>query len=276
MKMRIRLATRSALAFTLMLSVASAQNAPPQIPFDLLDGELRGGGTNLTFCVDDRVPGTDVDVAIAEAIASAQFLEPVFYRISEMPGRIDEFIGVPDELLFVLLEDECDAYIGALLGPRTVIPEWVTVTRPYYTASYVLASTNPEVTNFRALRDLDIQLGLPIASRMNTSVSVSEPETRRRVYDDEPQLYQALMDGEVEAGMFFGPKLLAMTNRDPLGAGLTLAPVDPVPNGEAPVAMMLMNDQTFVRSLIDDAISALTSNGTIESILAEAGFDQLP
>lgn len=263
-----------ALVTLISANPATAQlRAPITIPGDLHEGTRRLVGDEITFCVDDRSPASAVDIAIAQALADSQLVQANFFRISEMPGRTDQVV-INDDLLFVLLSDECDAFIGMRGGDRVTVAQFVTVTRPYYEARYVLASTRPDLDSFQAVRDANVQLGIPVNSRMNSSVSYFESSTYRRVFPSEQALYDALTAGESEAGLFFGPELVAMAGDDI--ANLTLSRVDPVPNGDVPIMMLLFVDQTFVRGILDDAIAALEEAGTIDVILDEAGLNLLP
>ena len=252
---------------------AAGQRTPLTIPEYLLEGNRPVSGDAITFCVDDRAPGSAVDMEIAEALAEALLLDVSFFRVSEMPGRTDQ-INLTDDLLFVLLSDECNAVIGMKFGDRVGVADFLTVTRPYYETGYVLASTRDDVDEFAALAETGVQVGIPFQSRMNSSVSYYYEDTYRRVFGSERELLDALLGGEIEAGMFYGPELLAMMEGDLFG--LTISRVDPVPNGTVPVGMLLFEDQTFMRGLIDEAIGQLTDSGVIADILDGAGFGQLP
>lgn len=277
MRIGSKLAAAMGIATTLqalLVSAALAQvSAPPTIAPDLHRGQRPIVGDKITFCVDDRTPASAVDIAIAEAIAESQLIEAEFFRISEMPGRAD-MVQINNDLLFVLLSDECEAFIGMKGGERVNLADFVTLSRPYYQTRYVIASKRPELTSFQAVLDTNTKLGIPGYSRMNSSVAYFEPKTPRKIFPTEGALYDALMAGEIEAGMFYGPELVAMAG-DEISA-LTLAPVDPVPNGDVPIVMLLYVQQTFVRGLIDDAIAALEADGTIDAILEEHGFTALP
>jgi ABC-type amino acid transport substrate-binding protein len=277
MRTGFKLAVASGIAATLqalLISAALAQvSAPPTIAADLHRGQRQVVGDKITFCVDDRTPVSAVDIAIAEAIAESQLIDAEFFRISEMPGRADQ-VQITDDLMFVLLSDECEAFIGMKGGERITLTEYVTVSRPYYHTRYVIASKRPELTSFQAVLDTNTKIGIPAYSRMNSSVAYFEPKTSRRIFSTEQVLFDALMADEIEAGMFFGPDLVTMAG-DQL-ADLTIARVDPVPNGEVPILMQLYVQQTFVRGLIDDAIAVLEADGTIDAILEEHGYTALP
>lgn len=277
MRTGFKLIAASAIAATLQtlfIGATLAQvSAPPNIQADLHRGQRQIVGDKITFCVDDRTPASAVDIAIAEAIAESQLIEADFYRISEMPGRSD-MVRINNDLLFVLLSDECDAFVGMKGGDSVNLADFVTLTRPYFTTRYVIASKRPDLTSFQAVLDTNTKIGIPANSRMSSSVAYFEPKTSRKMFPTETALFEALMAGEIDAGMFFGPELVTMAG-DQIN-DLTLARVDPVPNGEVPMVMLLYSQQTFVRGLLDDAIAVLEADGTIDAILEEHGYTALP
>lgn len=254
----------------------SQLQGPAQIPFNLLDNDPRGGTNTLTYCIDDRLPGYEVHERIGVAVAEALLVDADFYRITEMGEQVERFVGVPDDLRFVLLSQECDAFLGAQLGPNVAIPNWGTVTQAYLETRYVLATTRAELSSFTIVHDTRTQLGLPIGGRMNVAVSYYFGDTNRRVFDDDEELIGALRDHVVEAGIVWGPTLLALTDGDPAAAGFFVSRIAPVPDGEGPLAMELFFEDTALRVLLDQTIAALIADGTIAAITAEFGYDRLP
>ncbi len=122
-------------------NIALAQ--PPFVPDDWKFGKRQEPNT-LHYCVDARDPDFPVARKIGAAIASALLLQPKEHVIGE--NLVTEDI---DNLYRVFLET-CDIYLGFKLIPDAY-PDWLTVSRPYYRVSYVLAVTNPD---WKSLADM--------------------------------------------------------------------------------------------------------------------------
>ena len=63
--------------------------------------------------------------------------------------------------------------------------------------------------------------------------------------------------------------------KDPLGARRSLAP-KPLPDSSQDVGAVMLTRETFLRTNLDQAITALTADGTIEGILQGFGFPATP
>lgn len=264
----------AALVATLLSQTASAQRAPIGVPPDLHSGNLRSDDGTISYCIDDRIPGWEVDRDIALAIADSLLLEPRFVYITEELGtRSQDYMGVPENVLFILLDDKCDAFAGMPIGDRIVHPEFVTPSPPYMTTHYVIAS---RVDGIDALADFEAEdsprLGVPVQSPMTGSLAYYSPQTRIHVFRNEAILLDGIIAEKVPAGIFLETTLRAMLEENPDAPALSVHPATGLPGSEWLVGMLLLNNRTYMRELLSDGIRTLTADGTIDAILRDAGL----
>ena len=167
--------------------------------------------------------------------------------------------------------------MGFKLLPGGTYPEWMTLTRPYYRAFYVLAVTDPE---WKSLAD--VPKTQPLGATIGTSADlrliqylIALPANQRwsrfPLGTDEATL-AALTKGTIAAALVWGPGLWALQKSDPALAKLRLIAPAPLPRVGADVGAALLANETFLRSSVDQAIASLTADGTIASILAGEKF----
>ncbi len=259
-------------ALLLGVSGGNAFAQPADTPF--VPDEWRFGRRqdeqSLTFCVDKRDPDWPVAQEIGTAIADALLLKarPV---IVEGRTQIEEI----DNLYRILL-DTCDVYLGLKLVPQA-IPPWMTLTRPYYHASYVLLATEPAWSSLA-----DMPGGRAIGSVLGTSadlrliqmlqgVGASAAWPRYPMSNDEAVL-AALESGQIGAGLVWAPAFWSLAKAHPDWSRFRRIAPKPLTFSDVGIAAGLLSRQTFLRAAIDEAITSLTADGTIWSILQRAAF----
>lgn len=87
---------------------------------------------------------------------------------------------------------------------------------------------------------------------------------------------RALARNATGAALVWGPSFWALRPTDPAFAGLRIMPPRPLPDSTVDVGATLLARETFLRSNIDQAIAALTADGTIQSILDSEKFPASP
>ncbi len=249
-----------------------ALSQPADTPF--VQDEWRFGRRqdeqSLTFCVDKRDPDWPVAEEIGAAIAGALLLKarPV---IVEGRAPIEEI----DNLYRILLES-CDVYLGFKLLPQA-IPPWLTLTRPYYHASYVLLTKDPAWSSLA-----DMPAVQPVGSVLGTSADLrlilmlqgggaTAAWARYPMSNDEAVL-TALESGRIGAALVWAPAYWALAKAHPEWRRFRAIAPKPLTFSEVGIAAALLTRQTFLRAAIDQAIAALTADGTIWSILQKAAF----
>jgi polar amino acid transport system substrate-binding protein len=226
--------------------------------------------SRLRLCVDTRDGAWEVDRDIGVAIAGALLLEPVIHEVKSGPA-----VDVLDQLYRVMLQN-CAVHLGFKLLPGAY-PDWLTLTREYYRASYVFITSEPE---WQALAD--VPRSEPIASTLGTRadyrltsylLALGEDERWARFpYGTPAQTLAALQDGTVKVALTWEPSLWADHRNEPGAAALHVIDPDPLPASEEAVGAVVLARETYLRARIDEAIAALVADGTIAGILAHHDF----
>jgi polar amino acid transport system substrate-binding protein len=251
---------------------ADAQDTP-YIPDEWKFGRRQSGST-LQYCLDTRDPDLPVARKIGEAIAGALLLTPKPHELGEISAGEDL-----DNIYRVLLET-CDVYLGFKLIPDAY-PQWLAVTRPYYRTSYVVVAAD---TRWNALGDMPRTQA--IGATLGTSADIrliqylqslpADSQWRRFPMGSDELALRTLMRGEVGAALVWAPSLWSLQHNDPAFGRLRIIPSRPLPESALDVGATLLARETFLRSNIDQAIAALTADGTIQSILDGEKFPATP
>ena len=272
--------TRSLLAMALgtaSLSLPLVAQAPPGMVIgpEFLDQTLRHGDNTLRFCINPASVLAPLDRAVAQAIADALLLTAEFYEV-DAPFAIKPFdfrVQIGGREFFVAFHNNCEAFMGLRLAPGQ-IPDWLSISQPYFSARTVMATARAGIDGFE-----DIPPGVPIGSRLGASGDVnltsylqSLPEDarpRRFPYPDYGILIDRMLDGTLAAILIWEPALSFASGGDPAAIGITAVfdPPHAVPVLDFGVAVMAQD--TFTRGLIDQAITALTEDGTLDALARE-------
>jgi polar amino acid transport system substrate-binding protein len=262
----------AAAAVTLGGGFAVAQDTP-YVPDEWKYGR-RQSGTTLQYCLDTRDPDLPVSRKIAQAIAGALLLEPKPHELGQISAGEDL-----DNLYRVFLET-CDVFLGFKLIPDAY-PQWLAVTRPYYRTSYVVVTANAQ---WKSLADMPRSQA--IGATIGTSADIrliqylqslpSDSQWSRFPMGSDELALRALARNAVGAALVWGPSFWALQPTDPAFAGLRIMPSRPLPDSAVDVGATLLARETFLRSNIDQAIGALTADGTIQSILDSEKFPASP
>jgi polar amino acid transport system substrate-binding protein len=261
------LISAAVLACLLWTSAAFAET--PFVPDEWKFGRRQESST-LHYCVDARDPDLPVARKIGEAIAAALLLRPKEHVVGE------NVVGESLDSLYQILLETCDVYFGLKLIPDAY-PEWLKVTRPYYRASYVFAATDAD---WRSLADMPRSQA--IGPTMGTSadlrliqyllaLSPAERWSRFPMSSDEAAL-KALTDGTVGVALVWGPALWALQRSDAGFSKIRLLSPSPLPAATADVGAAVLANESFLRNSLDQAISSLTDDGTIQAILDRDKF----
>jgi polar amino acid transport system substrate-binding protein len=230
----------------------------------------RQDGPTLHYCVDERDPDLPVARKIGAALAGALLLEPKEHTVGE------DWSGEDIDQVYRVLLETCDVFLGFKLI-ADAYPEWLAITRGYYRASYVFVTANAD---WKSLAD--VPLSQPIGGTIGTSADIrlmqyiaalrpAERWTHYPIASDEAAL-RGLSSGKLAAALVWGPSFWALKNSHPDLARLHTIAARPLPESSVEVGAVLLGRETFLRASIDQAISALTMDGTIEGILKGFGF----
>lgn len=260
------------------LAAATPAAAQSQSPEGFLDRRLYDGRTTLSrnalrFCLATSSPVRDLDRAVGEVIARIQLARAEFYDVDLTAPPDDEDF---DRLLFVSLTDHCDAMMGTDLA-WSPLPEWLTVSRPYYSAPYVLA-VRPNTYSSLGGVPPGGRIGSPLFSagdqQLVTTLATMAAGSRwnRVPYGDVPSMLADVRSGKIDGGLFAAP--LAGPARSGQLNGLTLVASAPVRVEPMRLGALFLAKNTFTRDAFDQAINALHQDGTIDRLVAAQGLPE--
>jgi polar amino acid transport system substrate-binding protein len=254
------------------IHTARAQDTP-YVPDESKFGRRQSGST-LQYCLDIRDPDLPVARKIGQAIAETLLLTPKPHELGQISAGEDL-----DNLYRVFLET-CDVYLGFKLIPDAY-PQWLAVTRPYYRTSYVVVTGG---TQWNSLADMPRTQA--IGATIGTSADIrliqyleslpADGQWSRFPMGSDELALRALMRGEVGAALVWAPSFWSLQHDDPAFSRVRIIPARPLPESTVEVGATLLARETFLRSNIDQAIAALTADGTIASILNGEKFPATP
>ena len=224
----------------------------------------------LRYCVDRRDPDWEVAGAIADAIAAGLLLEPQRYVV-ESNVIIEDITNVYGVML-----EHCDVHMGFKLIPGGYA-DWVTLTRPYYESEYVYVTADPDIhalADVAPARPIGATLGSQAHLRLVSYLTALPSEERWPMYPmgTNDVALESLLNGTVDVALVWAPSLWAKQREEPAYADLRVIDPDPLPPTTLGVGALMLSDETFLRAALDEAIAALTEDGTIAGIIESYGF----
>ena len=261
-----------ALALVLAVPVPAQEAEFDEVPY--APGQWNIGRrldeSQLRYCIDKRDPDWEVAGAIADAIAAALLLEPQRYVVER--GYVVEDIT---NVYGVMLE-HCDVYMGFKLIPEGYA-SWITLTRAYYDAQYVFVAADPALKSLAGLppgRPIGATVGTTAHIRLVSYRAALPAEKRWPAYPmgTNEQALESLVNGSVDVALVWAPSLWGKQRSDPAYAGLHGIDPAPLPPTTLGVGAVVLADQKFLRSAIDEAIAALAADGTLGGILESFDF----
>jgi polar amino acid transport system substrate-binding protein len=273
---RGRKARAAAVALVWILAWLLPAPAPAQTPF--VQDEWRFGrrqdGATLHYCVDERDPDLPVARKIGAAIAGALLLEGKEHAVGE------DWSGEDIEQIYQVLLETCDVFLGFKLIPDAY-PDWLTITRGYYRGAYVLVTADAV---WKSLAD--VPLSRVIGGTIGTSADIrliqylealkpAERWSHIPVASDEASLLD-VAGGKLAAALVWGPSFWSLQQSNPEFAKLRIIGLKPLPAASADVGAVMLTRETYLRTNVDQAIAALTADGTIAAILKSFDFPAAP
>lgn len=279
----------ASVAFTVLAAVAAlpAQAQPGAgdaiwVPPELLDETREVNDDEISFCLNTASVLVDLDRAVAQAIGDALLLDVTFHE-TKTPFKVAQFdfrIPLTERELFLAMNNDCDAFIGIRLSPGRT-PDWMTISQPYYRSRVLFASTNEAYRSFA-----DVPAGEKIGSRLGapgdavfTSYLRSLPQGQRpqRVpYPDNKTLLDRLQDGAVSTIFIWELAPYFASGGDVAAMGFKSSFEPPFAIQQLEFGVAFLRQDTYMRGLVDEAISALAADGTIAALAEEAGIPVSP
>ena len=257
----------------LLIGPTVAQEAEfDAVPF--ADGQWEIGRrldeSQLRYCVDKRDPAWEVAAAIADAIASGLLLEPQRHVV-ESDIVVEDITKVYARML-----KHCDVHMGFKLIPEGY-GSWISVTRAYYDTQYVFVTADPDLQRVADLppgRAIGATVGTSAHIRLVSYLSALPAERRWPAYPyvTNDLALESLLDGFVDVAQVWAPNLWAKQRQDPAYANLHIIDSNPLPPTTLGVGAIVLSDQKFLRNAIDEAIVALSADGTFANLLESYEF----
>lgn len=257
---------------------AQAPQAPdtPFVPDDYLDTTRRPGMETIRFCASSASALQPFDRAVAEEIGRLLLLETEWLEIRyPFPAPPYDFqIALSEESLFTALNNRCDVFTGFAMSSLT-FPTWLTVSQPYLDTRFVLATPQGGTATLEAT-DAGTRIGTRLGSGADAIFAAylgthAEGRWRRIPYPDHRSLLRNLDEGTIQAAFIWEPALpLAAAQGDGPSAwslmtgGPTIPPIS--------FGMVMLTENTYLRELIDQALTEMTATGTLAEITAAHDF----
>lgn len=227
-------------------------------------------GSALRYCVDQRDPDWEVAAEIADSIAASLLLEPQRYVVER------DYITEDITKVYGILLEHCDFYMGFKLIPGGY-SGWAALTRAYYESEYVFVTADPDLGALEDVapgRTIGATLGTAAHIRLVSYLSALPAAERWPTFPmgTNDRGIDALLDGTVDVALVWAPTLWARQRQEPALSGLHVIAPAPLPPTALGVGALLLANETFLRAALDEAIAALSRDGTIAGILEAHAF----
>jgi polar amino acid transport system substrate-binding protein len=271
-------AAKSAAA--VLLAAFSASGASAQITdrvdSSLLESWRLSTGNLIRFCQYESSPTFEFDQAVGQAIADSLLVSAEFTPLGDAYGIGGEY-AIED--LFVSLTNDCDIMLGMGLAAG-LYPVEFTTTRAYVGLPYVLAVADPE---FEALTDIpgDRRIGALVGSYGFSALMryrATLPADQRwqpLPYGDTDLMMTRMFDETIAGMVVYGPSLVEYLNENSIEGEIFVHPLEAQIAANVNIGGIMLARNSYLRTLVDEAIGFMAEDGTIEALLAEHGYETL-
>lgn len=265
----------------LTLSSAILAQEPLVHPEQLQQGR-RLQGDQLAFCVIQDSILTDFHSAMAQALADTLLLESKIFNLA-LPHHVQPLgyrIPLDYEQIFVLLTNECDAFMGFTLASG-LYPDWLTVTAPYLSTTFTIVSTDPSIIDLTSLPRSE-KVGTVLGSLADTHYrswlrTLPEGQRWRRIpYPDNKLLLERLVDGTIAAALVWEPALYEFTKAGGQADGIRAIRTGAFTPPTLSFTIALRNTDSFIQTMLDEAIRAMTTDSSLQELIAVHGLPGKP
>ena len=262
------------LTFACAMGAVAVQAQPivDVVPRDLYTDTLRQDGNSIAFCYNPDGMMAEFEQELAETIGSVLLVEPTLVPMPN--GRIptnplDYRLPYLEEALFIMLAERCDVIMGYVLANSA--PDWILLTRPYMSTGNLLVTRDADIASLAdlphdqriATRSMSVSDNR-LASYLNT-LPKDQRWKRSTLYHNE-RILEQLDSGEVGAAVIWEPALYFATEGDPQAAGYHILPL-PFTDRRTDIGMATRSNNTYLNSILGDAIAELIADGTLEDLI---------
>lgn len=259
---------RALMIGTVIAIAGTASAQMPNIDQTFLNAPSNHERDVIRFCVYPRSATAQIDRTVAQALGEALLVRSEIIEV-DAAIRVEGIDTIPIALedLYILLENECNAFMGIDLATG-VYPDWLILTRDYLQAPYVAVTRPGAYSSFDELRPGDAVATQSMSlgdSRFGFYLdTLPEQQRLRRVpYPTAHLQLERLVDETVDAALVWEPWLA----HDVVPQGsIEEVPFGEISFGERLIGIGLHVNDQYLRHSLDTAIEALATDGTIERI----------
>lgn len=263
-----KLLTLSGLTLMLMLAatVARAQDAN-EITDPLERAKARG---KLVACADPYTypyaaegmrPGFDVEIVREIAKLGSMELEMYWADTGTRGGTSRAFRNS-------ILKDRCDVFVGLSDGgDDDMLMGQLAFTKPHAGMGYVLVVQGKadDKKSLEEIRNANIKVGVMMSTPIDDYLFANN--IPRELYLDNRRLMRGMANGEIDAGLVWGPAI-AVAKREFPNAKFHMVPgYVPEPDHRFNLSFVVRKRDKSMMDFVNDGITKLLANGRIKAIV---------
>ncbi len=241
----------------------------PGAPQDMLRPGLPVDG-RIRFCINANSILAEFDRRVARLLADQLLVDATVHDIVtvDLPAALD-YRFVQDEVdLFVEYTNNCDALLGYPLPAAGPLPDWLTVTRPYFSPPVLLARRD-NVGAGKSPLIVGSLIGTA-ADGQSRAFGRSDASWKRKLYSSYERMIADVQSGVVDAILIWEPGLLKGLGATLEESGLVIAP-PPAPMPALELSIALASNSAYLRTQLDTAITGAIEQGLIAELALELG-----
>ena len=262
-------------ASVLSTAVAVAQpSSVPWVPTDMAEQRRSLNDDEITICLNKTSALVELDRQVAQAVGDTLLLNVKFVELSSHfpPYKYDFRLPFAERDLYVEVTNKCQALMGMRLSTGG-IPAWLTVSAPYYRSRSVFAVADAAQADFAALeagQAIGSRLGAPGDTQFTAYLRSMDANTRpqRVPYPNNEVLLDKVKTGSVSAAFLWEPALFLAADGNPENLGITSTFEAPFASPVVEFGIAFPVQDTFLRGLVDEALSVLIADGEIDAIIS--------
>lgn len=182
--------------------------------------------------------------------------------------------GMGKALRLSIADGRCNAFMGVPHAPQMeedLQEKRLVLTEPYLAVGEVLVVRKGAVDRFKDLSDLrNVSIGLQ-AGTLGHAIAIRQKLSDRELYDESAQVVEAVANGEVQAGLLFGPMAgwalqqgdypdVVISRGFEMGSSFTY-----------PLGIAVRREDEALRKALNRAINELKQEEALQSILGKYG-----
>ena len=265
-------------AFLAVQAFAAEGEADPLESSDaLVRAKARG---MLTACADpyeyphaqqnSDPPGFDVEILRAVAKRAGMRLDLVWVNTASRGGTSRAFRQS-------ILARKCDVFLGMSdNGEDDMLMGKLAFTRPYLGMEYVLVTQGKaaDKTTLAEFKEADIKVGVSMSTPMDDYLFMNK--IPRELFMGSKRMLDAMMKGEVDAGMLFSTTLGTIQTDYPKATFKMVPGFVPLDGLRFNAAWVVRKEDKSLRAFIDEGLGELLETGKIKEIVERYGVPFYP